>query len=214
MDKEYLWDLLQFAHQPMRPPRNGFVGENVFHAEWSRHVADTNAMDSPPNEKLADLLGAHPFQLTERSATVAASLVCWLGTNMGRCFLEEAAKLAKRHTCSQEAYLMAWAAQNARRSFCNHGRRALESCLISDAEPNLVPVLSADDYEVAEHLVMWLGSKDGQKFLKTCETEIKRQNHAESFKSHLVNNLKLSPSSLNQVLKMAAEYHPTPVPRS
>lgn len=209
MDQEYLWDLTQFAHQPMRPPRAGLIGENVFCEEWSRLMADTQQMDSPPNEKLADVLGGHPYKLTERSATVAASLVCWLGTNLGRCYLEAAEKLAKHQTDAGDAYLMAWAAHNARRSFVNSGRRTLEACLISDAEPTRVPELSADDYEIAEHLVMWLGSADGQAFRKACETEILRLKQTESFKHHLENNLNLSPAAAAQVLKLAGEYRPT-----
>lgn len=31
----------------------------------------------------------HPEELTQRDATVAASVVQWLGTNVGFCFLEE-----------------------------------------------------------------------------------------------------------------------------
>jgi hypothetical protein len=214
MDDAYLWDLNQFSHQPMRPPRKGMIGENVFHAEWSRLTADTGAMNSPPNEAFADILGCHPFRLSERTATVAASLVCWLGTNLGRCFLESGAKLVKTQTCPQSAYLMAWASHNARNSCVNSGRRTLEACLMTDVEPHRRPELSANDYEAAEHVVMWLGTDKGQQFLKACEKEISRLNQAESFKHHLENNLNLSPAATDHVLKMAAAYRPTPAPHA
>lgn len=210
MDHDYLWDTRPFDSAPTRPPRQGFIGENVMAAEWAKLMADTNDIDSPPNDTLSCVLGSYGYRLTQRSATVAASLVCWLGTNIGRCFLDVAARLAATTCQKSDAYLMAWAVQNTRCSSVNHGRRTLEACLISDATPTKVPKLSGADYEVAEHVVIWLGSENGQRFLKTCETEIKRQNQVEQFRHHLESNLRLAPSAVNCVLKMAAEYRPTP----
>lgn len=210
MDHDYLWNTKHFTAAPMRPPRQGLIGENVFASEWAKLMADTENINNPPNEALSGVLGSYGYRLNQRSATVAASLVCWLGTNIGRCFLDNAAVMGKTTPLRGDAYLMAWAVENIRRSSTNHGRRALEACLISDATPTVVPKLSAADYEVAEHVVMWLGDEDGQRFLKACETEIKRQNQAESFRHHLTSNLKLEPSAVTCVLKMAAEYRPTP----
>lgn len=209
MDHDYLWDIPLFNHSPMRPARKGLVGENVFASEWAKLMAPPN-FDSPANQPLADVMGSYGYRLKERAATVAASVICWLGTNCGRCFLEKAARLGSVQTSREDGYLMAWAVENARQSFSGQGRRTLEACLISDEKPTIVPNLSAQDYECAEHLVMWLGSDDGQKFLQRCETEISRQNQAESFKHHLSSNLRLEPGAVETVLKMASQYRPTP----
>jgi hypothetical protein len=173
-------------------------------------MADTENINASPNDAFTEVLGSYGYRVNQRCATVAASLVCWLGTNVGRGFLEDAALRAKDTLVCAQAYLMAWALVNTRRSFINAGKRALELMLISEATPETVPELSAADYEVAEHVVLWLGGEDGQRFLRLCEAEIKRQNHVESFQRHLSLNLKLAPATVDCVLKMAETYVPAP----
>jgi hypothetical protein len=42
---------------------------------------------------------------------------------------------------------------------------------------------SAADYEVAEHVIFWLGQIDGQRFLQQCQAEVKALGRIESYRA-------------------------------
>lgn len=205
MDHEQLWDTEHYFAEPAQPPRKGLIGEMVMYAAWVQHTKDNDDGQSPPNSTLASILGPYPYPLTQRTATVAASLICWLGTNIGKCFLNEANKLAASVRSTEDAYRMSWAQQNQRRSGTNGGWRTLELIL---AENGQVILATAEEVEAAEQVASWLGSTAGQDFLTQCEAEIARQQHGERFLHHLTANLNLSDSQAEHVLKMAASYQP------
>lgn len=181
---------LNLVHDPMHKPRNGFIGENVFAAAWKEEMAKPGPSAYDCDEyALGFVLWSMPGKLTQRRATVAASFVTWLGTNAGVGLLYVARGLEKRMVHTAMAYQAAWAHENERRRGINNGIRMLEYqlALPENIETNpmfrtgglrSLPVLSADDYEVAEHVVRWI-AEQGQTFVIACEAEIKRLQNIE-----------------------------------
>jgi hypothetical protein len=114
--------------------------------------------------------------LTQSHASLAASFIIWLGTNCGNCFLDQAKKLvaANPHMRKSQMFLAQWAIENRRTSGINHSGRMIEH-LMDTAENGMFgrsapfPVPTAAECEVVEHVAFWLGSDEGQMFLKQCE---------------------------------------------
>lgn len=213
MDHDYLWDTPLFEHKAIAMPRKGFLGENVFYDNWVQMLTKDRDMSEPDNQQFADVLGSYGHKIDERAATVAATFISWLGTNVGFSYREEARKLAKALPYKHDAYLMAWAVHNLRQSSVSAGRRQLESCLSDPSldrhdHINRAPILSSQDYEVVEHLVVWLGSDEGQDFLEKCEADIARNQHEQDFRKYLESTLNLAPGQVNRVLDMAERYKP------
>jgi hypothetical protein len=79
--------------------------EKAFAEQWRNEnktfgVLDAlmRAADTVDQNVFSPLGDSRPYQfadgVTQRDATVAASIIQWLGSNVGRCFLEEALKRA------------------------------------------------------------------------------------------------------------------------
>jgi hypothetical protein len=177
-------DLFGLQHKPLRPPRKETIGEMVFSSMWETLMQREDGFDS--TYQIEHILSSYPSIIEQRQATVLASVVCWLGTNCGRSFLQQASTVAEmiKARCGEQ-YLVTWAIENSRQGFINHGVRTLESCLSSGIVSGrwVIPDLTADDYEVAEHLMRWLGSRDGQDFITNCEQEIERLHRVQREKS-------------------------------
>ena len=137
-------------------------------------------------ESLSLILQGVPDAPTQRMATVCATFFCWLGTNCGQAFLQTAQRAAQRadrdNKSQRLAWLFAWTGENIRKHQSSGGIRLLESIL---AEPKhrvtaqdwqatrdgighlkTLPLLSADDYEVIDALVMFLATGKGQHMLR------------------------------------------------
>jgi hypothetical protein len=209
MDNDYLWDIEPFKHTPINIPRPDVVGEVVFYDQWIHLMGQLPYADAPPNGMLDVVLPGYGCQLTERAATVAASIVVWLGSNNGQALRSEAVRLHKGMD-KPYAYLMTWSRFNARHTSVNGGNRLLELILVnSHANRNERLVgITTGDYEVAEQLMLWLASDQGQGFLTKCEAEIKRRLHSERFRGYLTNTLRLPASQVDTVLEMAKDYQP------
>lgn len=177
----------KFSHTPARPPRRGHWGEAAFLEAWLSYINSSIDPDNPCSSRLEEILHGMCCQVTERHATVLASLAVWLGTNCGAAFVA----MATRHlvdsakdpygTTNGEAFLAAWARQNFRRTWLNRGTRTLEQCLATvECKYDGVltgyvePELSANDAEAADHFMYWLGSADGQEFLASAEALSRR----------------------------------------
>lgn len=192
--EDYLYDLGPLQHVPVRPPRAGFIGETVFAERWAKYMAEAprHGYDSwrlCPNARLAEILSELPSRISQRHATVCASIVCWLGTNCGHATLDEAKKLGAMMFPGY-GYIAAWAIENKRSSHVNRGVRCLEhllapedhygKCIFTGA---LVlqrrPDLTVEDYETAEHLWSWLASDPGRAFVQGCERVITKRQAAE-----------------------------------
>ena len=184
-------DVVPLTHNPSMPVRQDIIGEVVFSEAWTRLMAiPPRFFMGDESTQLDACLGAYQRRSGQREATLAASLVTWFGTNCGGSFLREARTLADRKAMTMEnSYLAAWVVQNARKVGLNHGIRTLEHCMGTEHfDPGFgfglvrKPAdLTADDYECAEHLVMWFGGHEGQKFLAYCEEEIARRSNPIKF---------------------------------
>jgi hypothetical protein len=213
MDHDYLWGLSRFEHKPVRPPREGHLGENVFYRNWLKQMTANDSLDDHANQQFVDVLGGYAHRLSERTATVAATFITWLGTNLGNAYRCDAKRLVavqeKARFDHSDAYLWAWASTNLRRSGSGAGLRQLEASMGGyEKDP---PLLSAEDYEVADHLAFWLGTDDGQAFLERCEAEIKQHQHDHDFRSYLEKSLHLPGVQVDHILDMAKGYRATEV---
>lgn len=176
-------------HAPIRPPRDGFVGEQVYAETWEKAQLGRFKVDTMDDERdvclLADVIGNMPGGVTIRRAKVAATLVCWLGTNMGMAIIQHARALMRLDIDGPRAFLFAWTAMNRRVSFVNSGYRSAEHMLAPESNHGprnafgerrfTNPWPSADDYETLEHVAHWLGTKNGLAFIARCESEINRR---------------------------------------
>jgi len=215
MDHDYLWDLPRFEHKPVRPPRDGHVGENVFYRNWLKQMRSKDDLNDPANQQFVDVLGAYGHKLTEHTATVAATFITWLGTNLGNAYRCDAKRLMnvqeKARFDHSDAYLWAWASTNVRRSGSGSGLRQLEASM--GAYEKNPPLLTAEDYEVADHLASWLGTEDGQAFLERCDAEIKQHQHDHDFRSYLEKSLHLPGVQVEHILGLAKTYQGTEAPK-
>lgn len=165
------------VHQPVNPPRENHR-EEMYARTWA-----VWATAHPP--RAHDDLDATHFDWMfsdllwvpgQQEALVAASLMCWLGTNCGQGFLDDVRRLQAvigGQYAAESAFSMQWALENQRRPSVNHGRRILEFCLTPREKLNAgeVEALSGRDFEAAECVMTWLGTIDGQQFLYECRND-------------------------------------------
>ncbi len=152
------------------------------------------------------LLGAHSGRWARRpapdqaDATMAATLVQWLGTNAGACLIHQARALMGSGLSGPEAFVAAWAVRNARRRATSSDLRSIESMMIPpdeprnlDGEPYRAPRVTLRQYETAEHVCAWLGSRAGQDFIAAREREIEAFNAHERLRMREANRTRTSP---------------------
>ncbi len=174
------------AHRPMIPPRPGVTGEEVFAARWE-------AENRAPGRFNA-ILDRPDHWTTQRHATLAATIVTWLGTNVGAGFLYQAERLA-RTMIRADAYVAQWTLENRRQVLVGSGWRRIEQMLMT---PDQQQARQRDgvqrggairvrtnirDFEVAEQLMAWLGSNEGQRFIAAAHLEID-QRDAAAWRAH------------------------------
>lgn len=180
-------NLIPLVHRPLHAPRAGHIGELVFASMWEVRMA---IPEKPPgaDEEVPylDVLDNFLGQITQRQATAVASVVCWLGTNCGAAMLTRAQRERDAgHWEAWHAYLIAWTLENHRRRSTNYGVRAIEYMMapaetvrpgeaLGDSGLSELPTLGADELEAVDHLMVWLADRDGQDFLRICQTEIDR----------------------------------------
>jgi hypothetical protein len=198
-----LWRTKQFRHLPINRVRN-LIGEQVFSSAWSELMVQKPEHDDP-NESLGAVLHEYCGQLTQRVATVAATFICWLGTQGGEVYLDAAERLFEQAENSRrEAYLMAWSLHNLRRYHTSSGFRCVEMILAKDTNSLDIPAVSLADLEVVDHLVQWLGDDDGQAWLKQCLNEVDRRRAERDLHDHLENNLRGGRGQADLVMAQAA----------
>lgn len=181
--EDYLYDLGWLEHKPRAPyPRTGHIGEHVYSEDWEALMLtlDRDGVNAP-NSMLAGILTALPENITQRHATICASVVTWLGTSCGQSIILNGRSLKAKGV--HQPYLMAWHGQNTRTTGVNSGFRIIEHLLapedhfgrnwLFDVGPTLqrIPALTVSDYETVEHLMTWLDYY-GEGFLLKCERRI------------------------------------------
>lgn len=180
--------MTELSHAPLRPPRAGHVGEQVFASMWAAAMDETwdeYAFDDDP-APITIVLHELGGPVDQRHATVAATFICWLGCNMGLATIRRAeSEVAAGRWERNHSYLLAWTLENRRRGGVNSGIRAVEYLLAPTKDLRAtrtmldhgiakLPELSATDLEVIEHVTGWLAEERGQRFLRQCEREIDR----------------------------------------
>jgi hypothetical protein len=169
--------------------RKNHIGEQVYASVWAAMMAEDwrdGVFDDHSVKPLSAVLNLLHRRPQQRQATVAATIVTWLGCNVGQSILLNAkAHIENGRWLQHEAYLLAWTLENTRRRGINYGIRSIEY-MLSPPEafhetrtfgtPPLkaLPNLSALDLEVCDAVMLWLGTERGQRFLRQCESEISR----------------------------------------
>lgn len=178
---------MNLHHTPIRPPRD-MVEEQVYARRWADLMAQAPCHEGR-RPLLEHILLSYPAAVDQRAASVAASFICWLGTNVGLSFLQLGHSIRDNTSCKYDAYVAAWGARNTRRFAINSGARMIEFLLRTEEQldANTFPVVSANDLEVLEQVALWLGSEEGQAFLTGCEAEINRHRDMETLAWHHAN---------------------------
>jgi hypothetical protein len=199
--EDYLHALGVLDHSPIRPARDGFIGETVFAERWKHFIVKQpkgsfTSWMTTPNAMLAGILSDLPARITQRHASICATVACWLGTNMGRCTLDTAKRLMAV-THDRDAYVAAWAIANKRVHFVNSGNRTIEFLLAPpDHYGKLLfhgyglikrPALTVEDLETVDQFWYWLGGPDGRSVVQGCENEVTKRQAAEYRKQRSLN---------------------------
>lgn len=166
---------MPLSHAPIRPPRVPSE-EQIFARRWEELMnrAPKDEYDAAPLEAV---LRACPFPADQRAASVAASFICWLGTAVGLSFLTLGNSLREKMHSRHHAYAAAWGVANLRQFGLNSGARTIEFLVRSteDQQANRFTGVSVTDLEVLEQVAAWLGTDEGQEFIRGCEAEVARQ---------------------------------------
>lgn len=177
--------LIPIESIPSRPPRAGVPSEGIFLRRWQEFElrAKEQAYDDESNE--FDAVFRHCYwPWSQAMATAAASLITWLGTNCGHGFLHECRRMAAEMRDAERAYLCAWALENQRLRYINHGLRTIEY-LMARQHPIVngrffgqvvdwerVPTVTLEEIDAMESVVCWLATPQGEAFVRACESEI------------------------------------------
>jgi hypothetical protein len=164
-------------HEPIRTPRD-MTGEQVFARRWKDLMESKVSFGKGI---LGIVLMGYPYPIGQREAAVAASMICWLGTNIGQSFLTLGMEIRDRTSCGNYAYIAAWGVRNAR--VFGHGSNARQIEFLvrthEEMEDKVFSEVSIRDLEVLDQVALWLGTDGGQNFLKSCEEEIERRKDLE-----------------------------------
>lgn len=178
-----------FHYEPLSPVRPDVLGEVVIMEHWLTLLGEIPEPDDYDghNPMLQCILSLTKHDLTQRDAQVTSSLIRWLGTNNGRGFLHKAEQMVETLQDRWKGYVAAWAIENTRDFQVNFGMKSIEAVLsVSSAglftvgEPKARPDISAQDIDVIENMIQWLGSSRGKLFLDACEADLNQRLQEQS----------------------------------
>lgn len=165
--------VMTWRFEPLRPVRQDHAGEVAYLRIFQRHMGgavqtvDRCFLDNEPHTfPILRVVGRIGYP-TAQDCRLVATLMMWLGTGMGNGFRHRAEQILPQTNSlftKPEAYLTAWAQEN----FKGHAARSLYPREMLTG--HLKDVFNRDarirDYEVLENAVAWLGTDEGQRFLK------------------------------------------------
>jgi hypothetical protein len=170
-------------HVPIRPARN-MIEEQVFARRWEALMKPSRL----PYESsmIARILIGYPYEINQRVASVLASLICWLGTNVGKSFLDTGRQIRENVPLIRFPYLAAWGECNARIFGMNSRARQIEFLTRTqdDMDRDVFQEVSVKDLEALDQLCIWLGREEGKLFISSCEEEIERRKELEALVFH------------------------------
>lgn len=165
--------------------------EMVFASEWMK-IASVVVDDSDygydldsedPAMTVGQVIAAghnRHMHIGQAEATLAATFIVWLGTSVGRCFLERGKMLEDHFRKGVSAglggeggagFLAAWALHNARSIGLNGGWRTCEF-MAGDWKVRGQKEVTAVQLELLDNMARWLGSKHGVRFIERCEAKV------------------------------------------
>lgn len=175
---------IKLKHTPLHPPRDDH-DESIYARRWGELNEN--------GDVFAGLMANYMRKYGQREATIIASFICWLGTNVGMLYLSDARRLSAS-AFLEDAYLAAWAIHNKRSVGVSSGYRLIEVLLAEKAGSDaLAPTLCADDYECADLAARWLSTPIGLKFIDQCEAEIERLRKIRTIASYHKNGMSDAP---------------------
>lgn len=178
-------ELIELQHTPIIAPRSYPPGEAIYLNLWQEFA---QARPAEWEQIFVDL----GHTVDQRTASVAASFMVWMGCNDGVAFTTEAEwEVQYGGSKSRDlAFLSTWARHNRRRHAVNHGLRTSEFMLapvhpIEDGRLvwERVPEISQRDNDVLECMVCWWSSSQAATFRKIAKPMI--QAAEEKYRSGL-----------------------------
>lgn len=165
-------------HEPIRPVRN-MIEEQVFSRRWKELMGSKEPYESG---MIGRVMKGYPYTIDQRAASVAASFVCWLGTNVGQSYMSLGRDIQEKTSALRTAYVAAWGAQNCRLFGHNSNARQIEFLTRSqaDMDKDIFTEVSVKDLEAVEQVALWLGTDEGWAFVAGCEAEIARRQDLEA----------------------------------
>ncbi len=168
---DYQYELpLTLIHDPVSGyPRKNHIGENVFHAQWKKLMEIPVEIMYNENECMLHVVLSNLYrQITQRDATVAASFITWLGTNIGYSYIGKCHHLIETYPINKSRkfiFLEQWNIQNLRKLGNLSSHRTIEIILNAKYRSDV----TINDYEVIECITLWLSEDDGYHFLHICK---------------------------------------------
>lgn len=179
---------IAFDHTPVRPARDGCIGEQIFLKNWVDLVTYDHGYHPDydgPNGILISIIQPGDGIITQRHATVAASMLRWLGTNNGRGLLDKAEHLAEKLSNRPDGFVAAWALECRRSMSVNSGLNGPDHVMMA-AGTRIPEKLSQDDLETMASIMEWLAAEtvtrlcNGASFLRKCQEDVAEAVRAES----------------------------------
>ena len=153
------------------PPRKGLDGEQIYLLTWQHYISRKEPDELA--EIFRDCVAQWP---TQRMATVAASFIAWLGTNVGHSMVDGVEREAKLRASplADDRYLLAWESANRRRWHVNRGMRLAEFFLADHSSPTryTAPEVTIADLDVIDSLCLWLATPDGRAFIRAAQARL------------------------------------------
>ncbi|WP_408601551.1 hypothetical protein [Pseudomonas sp. PLMAX] len=177
-----------FDHTPVRPARDGCIGEQIYLKNWISLITEDNGYHPDydgPNGLLRSIVDPADGIITQRHATVAASMLRWLGTNNGRGLLQKAEHFAQKLGNRPDGFVAAWAIECRRSNSVNSGLNGPDHVMMP-AGSRIPEKLSADDLEVMASIMEWISADtvtrvcNGGSFLRKCEADVLEAVRAEN----------------------------------
>jgi hypothetical protein len=202
--------IIEWDFEPLHPARPDITGEVVYSKKWQKLMitpqmrieqeveglkvkVDQWFVENEP--KTFPILKVFPYHCPDaRDTRVASNMICWMGSNAGGIYRQEARKLMEKGLEGPIAFLAAWSEMNIRQGMINRGRVPRDSLTASFDKAGIDPfnpldfgtrATSVRDLETLEQVAMWLGGEAGQKFITSCERniEIKYDREREEYRS-------------------------------
>lgn len=176
--------MADIQHKPRQ--LRDLLSEKVFAREWEAFASvqidlDDLDHDDPNMTRGQSIAAGHNrmLEIGQAEATLAATFITWLGTNVGNCFLGKGRRMEQdmgQWNLPGTGFLAAWAVHNARHIGHNSGWRSCEYLAWdgewNDARRYNPPEMTAAQLEILENMARWLGTQEGTAFLARCEALI------------------------------------------